>query len=181
MRPAFIRRKGGPMSSSLSKLRQALLLAVCTAVLVPVASRGGSNEIQIVPLSSGGEVVTGGNAFVAILLPASIRPEDVEVRLNGSVVTDDFRVDPITGQLRGVVSGLALGDNTLQASAGESSASIRLVDHPISGPLLAGPQEEPFGCETETFRIPVINETLGPPLDPACSIETRIDYIRSEE
>ncbi len=165
------------MSLSLSNLRRALPLVVSTALLIPVASRAGTDEIQIVPLSSRGEVVTGGDAFVAILLPASIHPEDVEVRLNGNVVTSDFRVDPITGQFRGVVSGLELGDNTLEARAEESSASIRLVNHPITGPLLAGPQEEPFGCETETFRIPVIDETLGPPLDKACSIETRIDYI----
>ncbi len=158
-----------------SRLRPTLLLAISTVLVAPVASV--ADEIEIVPLSSGGAVVTGGNVYLTIMLPASIRPEDVEVRLNGSVVSSAFRVDPITGQFRGVVSGLALGENLLEARAPEQSAQIRLVNHPITGPLLAGPHEQPFGCETQTFRIPVIDETLGPPIDGACSVERRIDYI----
>ncbi len=154
-----------------------LLRAVAVALFVSGSSFAGAPSIQIVPLSSGAGVVTGGSVYIAILLPDSIPPDQVEVRLNGAVITDRFRVDPITGQLRGLVSGLNLGENHLGVRSPNARARISLINHPITGPLLAGPQEEPFGCETDSFMIPVIASTLGPPLDDACSIVTRIDYI----
>ncbi len=160
-----------------SRFRPTLLLAIAAALAVPPPSLAGGQSIQIVPLSSGGNVVTGGNVYIAILLPDPITPDQVEVRLNGTVITEMFRIDPITGQFRGVVSGLNLGENNLGVRAQEMTARLTLINHPITGPLLAGPQEQPFGCETDTFMIPVIATTLGPPLDDACSVVTRIDYI----
>src|SRR5229473_3110562 len=151
--------------------------AIVLALFVSGSSFAGAPSIQIVPLSSGAGVVTGGNVYIAILLPDSIPPDQVEVRLNGSLITDRFRIDPITGQFRGLVSGLNPGENHLGVRSPDARARIFLFNHPITGPLLAGPQEEPFGCETNSFMIPVIASTLGPPLDDACSIVTRIDYI----
>jgi hypothetical protein len=164
-------------SNGQSRLRSVLVLSIATALAAPAFSLAGGKSIQIVPLSSGGLVVTGGNAYVAILLPDSIAHDQVEVRLNGSVITEVFRDEPLTGQLRGLVSGLQLGENRLDVRGPDTTAQLTLVNHPITGPLLAGPQEQPFGCETDTFMIPVIGATLGPPLDDACSIVTRIDYI----
>lgn len=153
------------------------LLAVAFAFSAYGTSLAGSQVIQIVPISSDATLVTGGSVYIAILLPDSISPDEIEVRLNGTVITDMFGVDPTTGQVRGLVTGLALGENHLGVRAPTIAARIDLINHPITGPLLAGPPEEPFGCETDSFMIPVINTTLGPPLDKACSIVTRIDYI----
>src|SRR5260370_41958174 len=125
--------------------RLSLWLTVAVALFVPGSSLAGAPSIQIVPLSSGAGVVTGGTVYIAILLPDSIPPDQVEVRLNGAVITDRFRVDPITGQFRGLVSGLNLGENHLGVRSPDARARIFLINHPITRPLPARPHEEPFG------------------------------------
>ena len=60
------------------------------------------------------------------------------------------------GSLRGLVDGLALGENEIVARANGNgkgdppgrSATLRVVNHPLSGPLFSGPQQKPFFCET---------------------------------
>ena len=49
------------------------------------------------------------------------------------------------------------------------------MNHPIAGPIFSGPHEQPFICETETFKTPS-GDTLGKPLDADCSIARRVDY-----
>src|SRR5262252_2094192 len=82
-----------------------LSVVIAAALALPESSLAaararGSQSIQIIPLSSGTTVVTGDSAYIAILLPDSVQPDQVQVRLNASVITDMFRIDPITGQLR---------------------------------------------------------------------------------
>ena len=49
------------------------------------------------------------------------------------------------------------------------------MNHPIVGPVFAGPHEQPFICDTERFELQS-GEMLGAPLDEHCSVETRVDY-----
>ena len=82
------------------------------------------------------------------------------------------------GSLRGLVDGLALGENEIVARANGQgkgtppgrSATLRVVNHPISGPLFSGPQQEPFFCET-------VQNGLGPALDADCSAPTQVRYV----
>ena len=81
------------------------------------------------------------------------------------------------GSLRGLVDGLALGENEIVARANGNgkgtppgrSATLRVVNHPLSGPLFSGPQQEPFFCET-------VQNGLGPALDADCSAPTQVRY-----
>src|SRR5207237_3237908 len=66
---------------------------------------------------------------------------------------------------------------TLTATAAKSSAAkLTVVNHPITGPIFSGPQEQPFVCMTEKFKL-MAGGTLGPALDANCSAATRVDYV----
>ena len=56
------------------------------------------------------------------------------------------------------------------SAPGERRAQITVVNHPITGPVIAGPHQTPFVCETDAFG-------LGPALDGNCSVKTRVDYF----
>jgi hypothetical protein len=80
------------------------------------------------------------------------------------------------GTLMGLVTGLANGSNTLTATGGVTTSNLTLVNHPVTGPMISSPQEQPFVCMTERFKL-LSGGTLGKPLDANCSIATRVDYV----
>ncbi|MBV9486674.1 MAG: hypothetical protein JO246_11505, partial [Frankiaceae bacterium] len=51
------------------------------------------------------------------------------------------------GRFEGLVKRLALGPNRLQATVGHHGAKLTLINHPIGGPILSGPQIQPWTCE----------------------------------
>src|SRR5580692_9271306 len=55
------------------------------------------------------------------------------------------------------------------------AAQLTLTNFPITGPVFSGPQEQPFICSTESFKLPD-GSTLGPPLDVNCSSKTVVQY-----
>ncbi|MEV0631200.1 DUF6351 family protein [Nonomuraea wenchangensis] len=59
--------------------------------------------------------------------------------------------------LTGLVTGLAVGANTVTAVAGPLRRTLTLRDHPICGPIFSGPHQYPFLCKTERAG-------LGPPV-----------------
>src|SRR4051794_8533292 len=132
--------------------RRDLVLALTAATaavvpFVPAASAGGGNVVLSV-LSSRADLVSAGDALVAVSLPAGAR--GLHVRAGSRDVTRAFakRAD---GQVRGLVTGLPLGRTTLTATvAGGRGARITLVDHPIGGPVFSGPQITPWACAAGT-------------------------------
>jgi hypothetical protein len=121
---------------------RALFCVVLLLVVVP-----GVAEARITTLSTRPDMVTGGDVLVRV-------PEHAVVRVNGRVV-------PGHGRTR-LLSGLRLGRNTITAG----NARLSVINHPITGPVFSGPQEQPFVCETEAAG-------LGAPLDADCSVATR--------
>jgi hypothetical protein len=125
-------------------------------------------------------MVSGGNVLVQISVPSAVPLNTVTVALNGRDITTTFRPGPVPGALLGLLEGLVLGDNTLTAKAGtdgRTATSLKLVNHPLTGPVFSGPHQKPFICQTETFELPVTGGTLGRPLDANCSSATRVDYV----
>jgi hypothetical protein len=139
----------------------ALMLMGC--VLAGASAEGQTSGIKV--LSSPPELVSGGDALVSV---SGAGP----VTLNGADVTAVFKSSS-DGKRIGLVEGLKLGANVLRAG----SATLTLINHPISGPVFAGPHETPFYCMTAKFALPASKETLGAPLDADCSVKTRIDYV----
>lgn len=157
-----------------------LAAAVIAAGTVP-ASAAGKLEIQ--SLSNRPDKVSGGDVLVKVVVPAGTALGDVTVKLNNANITDSFWQDPASSSLIGLVTGLKLGPNSINASANKSNpGALRVVNYPIEGPVFSGPQEKPFYCQTHQFRRYGNAASNGPFLSPAqlddpCVESTKVDYI----
>jgi hypothetical protein len=165
--------------------RRLFRLAVATFVLVVLASapgalgRGGSPQAsgpgnggqpQVVVLSNRADLISGGDALVEVVLPARVDPSTVSVTLNGSTdVTSDFAVRS-DGRFVGLVTGLKVGDNDLRASVRKGpTMHITITNHPIGGPVFAGPQVQPWVCNNAA-------NGLAPPSDAQCDSPTVFSF-----
>jgi len=107
--------------------------------------------------SNRADLISGGDALVEIAQDA------ISVRLNGTDVTPVF-VKSKDGRRIGRITGLALGENHLVVAraGGGARQALTITNHPIGGPVFAGPQVQPWSCATE------VND-LGAPLDEQCN------------
>jgi hypothetical protein len=98
-------------------------------------------------LSSDRDEVSGGDALVRVEFPGR---RNARLYLNGVDVTS--QLEPLGGDLVGVVQGFVQGDNWLWLKASPGAmwprAALRVRNHPISGPIFSGPQQQPFVCTT---------------------------------
>ena len=159
-----------------------MLTVTVLLVLVTLPSAGAATSVlRIRTLSNRNDMLSGGDALVRIDVPRGIDLGNVRVTLNGSDVTTVFRGDEASHALTGLVTGMADGDNMITAVAvgrvsKDSATKLELVNHPVTGPVFAGPKETPFICGTEDFKMQS-GGTLGPALDANCSVKTRVDYV----
>ena len=146
------------------------------AAKVALAENDPSNPIQI--LSSQPSLVSGGNALVQIALPAGTAASAVKVLAAGTDETTRFKeVKP--GTLLGVVQGLPLGTASIDVVASSGSGTVATVNvrnWPIEGPIISGPHQTPFFCQTQQFVLPD-GSNLGAALDANCTVATRITYM----
>lgn len=146
------------------------------AVQLPEVPAAGAEPLRLRTLSTKPWLVTGGDVLLEIQAEPSLNLERLTVRRNGEDVTPLFRADGDSRRL-GLVTGLNAGDNTLTAALdGGPTATLVVTNFPVTGPVISGPHEQPFYCQSEEFRL-VSGELLGPPLDADCSVATRVDYV----
>jgi len=160
-------------------MRPTSLLTLVAGLGCAACSVGGANEsaVTVETVSTRPWLVTGGDVLVRIAAADGIDPANLNVHVDGADVTASFRPSALDGTLVGLVAGLPLGDTEITAQVdGEPAASLVITNYPITGPIISGPHEEPFLCQTETFEL-ATGETLGAPLDESCSIATRVDYV----
>lgn len=134
-------------------------------------------QISLQTLSSKPWLVSGGDVLIELTLDERVSADDIVLALDGIELASSLnQVAP--SRFQAVIRNLPEGDSTFTAKiAGqESKASLRLSNYPISGPIISGPHEMPFQCQTEEFEL-VGGELLGPTFDSDCSIPTRIDYV----
>ena len=122
------------------------------------------------------EFVSDGDVLVSVTLPSGVQASAVRLTLNGSDVTSALRPDGTGRSVLALVKNLNDGSNALVATAGKASARLTVVNHPNAGPVISGPHEQPFVCETEKFQL-MSGGTAGKALDANCSIATRVDYV----
>jgi hypothetical protein len=113
------------------------------------------SDFQVRVLSSPADMVTGGDALVEVEVPHRARLHNVRVTLNGDDVTAALEPDSSGRTLTGLVDGLELGENTLavysrRGHKWKKQDRLELVNHPITGPIFSGPQQQPFVCKTQT-------------------------------
>ena len=135
--------------------RGIVVTAAVMAALLTIGAGGAqaqseAPQLTVHVLSDRADVISGAEALVTVTLPAGTDPAAVEVKLNGQEVTKEFALRP-NGSYEGLVTGMALGKNVIEASAkgvkAGKSSEITIINHPIGGPVLAGPQIEPWRCE----------------------------------
>jgi len=170
-------------------------------------SCGNSWTIEV--LSSAPHQVSGGDALLRVAFPGAAVDRNAVLLLNGEDVTGSLSVDG--EDLVGVVEGFTLGTNLLELRASASANAVKAVlivtNHPESGPIFSGPQQQPFVCTTaraalgqpivdnqDEIGIPVALEDAngaypsdgrGYPTAAAtivgwskdCAGETRLDYL----
>jgi hypothetical protein len=168
-------------------LRTLLSGLACVTAVVALASpqaafarKDRDKEFDIEVLSGRADSIAGGDALVRIDVPRNTALPKVKVTLNGTDVTSAFRRDEEARTMTGLVTGLALGRNTLAVDAngkGRPDEQVTLTNHPIQGPVFSGPHEQPFACGTQGFNLPAGLGNLGPTSDPNCHIPTRVDYV----
>jgi uncharacterized tannase-like protein DUF6351 len=130
-------------------VRAVVILAVLASALAGTAEAASSKrQVSISVLSGRADLVSGGSALVAVDLPPGSNPRSARVTVGGNDVTSAFAVRA-DGRFEGLVTGLALGQNQLQATLpGATGAAITLTNHPIGGPVLSGPQLQPWTCQS---------------------------------
>src|SRR5260221_2285075 len=135
-------------------MRKALLTAALLLSLCPMITKADTpSSVTIEVLSSRADLVSGGSAVVGITVPAGVPFSDLAVRLGNQDVTGAFAVRS-NGKIEGMVDGLQEGSNTLTATLpGGSGAHLQITDHPNGGPLLSGPQLQPWKCPGNSINV----------------------------
>ncbi len=128
----------------------------CTAIAIATAALTGclggddaaSAPPQISTLSNRADLVSGGDALVAVDFPSDVHAADLAMTLNGNDVSAAFAADASGTRVVGLVTGMVEGPNKLVASAKGRSASLTLTNHSMGGPVFSGPQMQPWVCAT---------------------------------
>jgi hypothetical protein len=162
---------------------KSILAALLLALAAPAWAHFGEHEFGIEVLSSRPDTVSGGDALVRVTARRKhANLGDVRVDLNGADITGAFTADAAARTLTGMVTGLRLGHNRIEVQEGRgrgrhADADLDLTNYPIEGPIISGPHEQPFRCDTQNFNLPGGAGNLGAPLDANCSIARRVDYF----
>ncbi len=147
--PTVLLPRSGLATAALTGL---LLLAALLLLLAAPRPAAGVPPFEIQILSSAPDQVSGGDALVRVQFPDVDIPAKATLLLNGQNVTSALAPAPEGGALVGVVEGFVLGDNLLQLKPSPKAnavlAQLVVVNHPESGPIFSGPQQQPFVCTT---------------------------------
>ena len=162
-----------------------LLLSGCLlTVLVVTEAQPDPLNFEIVTLSNRADLISGGDALVEVRVPKTVPLKKVTLWLNGHQVTTAFQTNEAARIMRGVLTGLVVGENEFLADSngngnGRPRATLRITNHPIGGPVLLGSQTTPWICATptpvaESGNTPASNASGLPTfaVDAQCNIAT---------
>ncbi len=150
------------------RLRLSLMIAAVALVTVGSSAdaarrHAGAGKPAIEVLSGRSNLISGGEALVAVRLPSGASASAVRITLGDQNVTDQFAVRA-NGQYEGLLTGVPDGASVLRAQLpGHPAGQITLVGHPVGGPLFAGPQMTPWVCQNGSK-------------DPQCNAPTTYSY-----
>ena len=121
-----------------------LTLLIGALGAAPAAAAPGDAAIRI--LSNRADIVSGGDALVQVIPPGRTKPSNMRITAGGRDVTSAFAVRP-DGRLLGMLTGLREGATVVSAANRRGrGARITIRNHPIGGPVIAGPQIQPWTC-----------------------------------
>jgi Tannase-like family of unknown function (DUF6351) len=98
-------------------------------------------------LSNRADLISAGDALVAVRAPRSVDPSTIRVSVDGREVTRRFAIRS-NGRFEGLLTGLKRGTTMLRATAPSANgAEIAITNHPNGGPVFSGPQIKPWRCQ----------------------------------
>jgi hypothetical protein len=163
----------------------AIVLALTAAVLAAACTSSGTGSgaggagqaeglsadgrVSITTLSTSPDHVTGGDVLVRVSDTAHAQSQPPTVKVGDRDVSMDFRAMTAQGEFQGIVADLTDGPSTLTARFDGQTATLQVVNHPISGPVFSGPHQTPFICTTA-------DNGLGPATDTNCSAPTKVQW-----
>lgn len=156
-----------------TRLLSGALVAVATALAAAAPRPAEPTRLAITALSTDAQRVTGGDVLLRIDVPGAAAA--VTVLANGVDVTSAFH-EMAPHVTIGLVTGLHEGANVVQATHRGMHTALGITSYPITGPVISGPWQQPFICQTSAFKLPD-GTTLGPPLDANCSAKTVVQYV----
>jgi hypothetical protein len=176
------------------------LLLISTAGLIGAAfvTAGAASAdrgvVRIDTVSNRADLISGGDALVRITAPGADAGH-AALALNGTDITSTFRRQS-DGHGLGLVTGLHTGINTLTATMPDGrGARLTITDHPLGGPVFAGPQIKPWTCSNgvknpkcyakPSYSYSYVDQTgqaqsydpSNPPPDAAISSTTTTDGV----
>ncbi len=154
---SFARAQARLVASLAAAALPAALLAVAPLAPAPAGSapvsaadldrseRAGRITLRV--LSGRPDLVSGGDARVALGQLGGASTEAVRVRLNGRDVTGRF-ARRASGRYEGRLTGLEVGRNVLTAQTpGGRTGRLVITNHPNGGPVFSGPQADHYRCQ----------------------------------
>ncbi len=125
-----------PLSIIAALLGLAVMAGAATATATPV-------RVQV--LSNRSDLISGGDALVAVRTQSARRARITRLKLNGKrIAKRSIHWHGKRGT--GLVTGLRVGRNLILAHAGKNKTRTTIVDHPSGGPIFSGPQVKPWVC-----------------------------------
>jgi hypothetical protein len=136
-----------------------------------------AQALRISVLSSPSDKVSGPDALLQVEVLPDAPGGTVAVTANGTDVTAAFAADA-SGRLVGKVGNLQPGANEITASIGGRTTRLQVTGYAVTGPVISGPHQVPFLCNTSfnmgVTGVPALTPIAG---DPNCSVQTQVDYV----
>lgn len=172
------------------------LLVAGIAGPLTVHATSGPHQFEIKTLSNRADLVSGGDVLVEVQVPQHVALDKVVISLNGQDVTGALQQNPAARTFSGLVSGLDVGKNTLEAGVKirrhflwwsweevVNVETLKVTNHPSGGPVFSGPQIQPWVCATPTPQpgtdtVPHTNPSglTTLPTDAQCNTATEYQY-----
>src|ERR1700704_1102349 len=97
-----------------------------------------ADVVRIDVLSNRADLISGGDALVAVAIPAGAKASAMRVTVGGRDVTAAFAVR---------ADGRYVGPNVVTARLPDGrGARITITNYPSGGPVFSGPQVQPWSC-----------------------------------
>ena len=120
-------------------MRRGMTVVAALALLGIVPAAEAAKPVQIKVLSGRADLVSGGDALV------QVKPRGATVFVGRRNVTRRFAIRP-DGRYLALLTGLRNGKNVVTAYKRGRGARLVIRNHPIGGPVTAGPQIKPWTC-----------------------------------
>jgi len=149
------------------------IAAIAFLLVASIAyAQASKNGFEIRTISTRPDLISGGDVLVQVTVPATLTAEKLLVSVDRRDVSGEFTLSPHPNTFLGLLKDLPIGKSEIEAGVkGQKPAvTLAITNHPISGPVMGGPHQTPFTCETQAFGF-------GPPLDGDCSVATRVEYF----